>query len=349
MRAPDRRALLLGALATPFLLRGVARAATAPADAAPSPAGGTASRVPAGTPASQVPAGTTLRAAQYKAGDALLLRLAGQDHPPYRVDWSEFSGGNLMVEAMNAGAIDLAYGSEIPPAFAAASGARIKVIAVIRGDVNEQVVLVPEGSEVKDIAGLRGKRVGYVRGTTTHYYLNRMLRDAGLTFRDIQAVNLSPSDGQAAFRSGALDAWAIYGYSVPLARQAGARQLRNAAGILSGNYLVFAHPDALADPARAAAIADHLGRISRAFLWIDDHHADYAAAQSRALNVPENLIRDLLDHVSQPRRLAVPDDAAVASHQAVADEFATLGLLPAGVQVAPLWDRDFARRLELAA
>ena len=304
----------------------------------------------AGRGSARAQAGVTLRAAQYKAGDQILLNLSGQDRDrSYQVAWSEFGSGNLMVEAVNAGAIDLAYGSEIPPAFAAASGARIRVIAVIRGDVNEQVVLVPKGSTVRSIADLEGRRVGYVRATTTHYYLNRMLAEAGLGFGDIQAVNLSPSDGRAAFQNGALDAWAIYGYSVPMAREAGAQELRNARGILSGNYLVFASPDALVEPGRRAAIADHLARVSRAFLWMDSHTAELAAAQSRLLNVPEATIRALLENVSQKRRLVAPDEAAIASHQAVADDFAALGLLPKGVNVAPLWDRDFGHGLELAA
>lgn len=103
---------------------------------------------------------------------------------------------------------------------------------------------------MQSVAELRGKRVGFVRATTTHYYLFRMLEQAGLSWSDIQPVNLTPADGQAAFRAGSLDAWAIYGYSVPLAKQAGARVLRTAADILSGNYPYFASPAPLADPTR---------------------------------------------------------------------------------------------------
>ncbi|MBI0536285.1 ABC transporter substrate-binding protein [Roseomonas sp. KE2513] len=285
----------------------------------------------------------TLRAAQYKAGDALLLRLAGLADTPYRVEWSEFGSGNLMVEAASAGALDLAYGSEIPPTFAAVSGARVKLVAVIRGDVNEQVVLVPAGSAIHDIAGLKGKRVGYVRATTTHYYLSRMLAEAGLSLSDVQLVNLTPSDGQAAFRAGALDAWAIYGYSVPVARQGGARVLRTAAGILSGNYPYFIRAGLADEPARAEAARDLLDRLRRALPFIQERPAEYASAQASALNVPEATIRALLDNVSQPRSLAPVDDAAIASHQAVADEFARIGVIPRRVNVAPLWDRGFAR------
>ena len=283
---------------------------------------------------------TALRLAQYKAGDQLLLRLVGLDAAPYRAEWAEFGSGNLMLEAVAAGSLDLAYGSEVPPTFAALSGARIRIVAVAQGDVNEQVVLVPSGSPARSIADLRGKRVGYVRATTTHYYLFRMLEEAGLSWSDIQPVNLSPADGQAAFRAGNLEAWAIYGYSVPLAKQAGARVLRTAQGILSGNYPYFASPDALSDPARRAALAEHLRRLARAFRWLDTHHAEYAAAQAPLIGVPAAAVQELLDGASQPRRLVPPDDAAVASHQAVADTFLRAGLLPRPADVSPLWDRS---------
>ena len=284
--------------------------------------------------------GTALRLAQYKGGDQLLLRLAGLDAAPYRAEWAEFGSGNLMLEAVAAGSLDLAYGSEVPPTFAALSGARVRIVAVARGDVNEQVVLVPSGSPARSIADLRGKRVGYVRATTTHYYLFRMLEEAGLSWSDIQPVNLSPADGQAAFRAGNLEAWAIYGYSMPLAKQGGARVLRTAQGILSGNYPYFASPDALSDPARRAALAEHLRRLARAFRWLDAHHAEYAAAQAPLIGVPAAAVQELLDGESQPRRLIPPDAAAVASHQAVADTFLRAGLLPRRVDVSPLWDRS---------
>ncbi len=285
--------------------------------------------------------GVTLRMAQYKAGDALVLRLAGLADTPYRVEWSEFASGNQMAEAIGAGALDLAYGSEIPPIFAAAGGARLRVIAVIRGDVNEQVVLVPGGSAIAGLPDLRGKRVGYVRATTTHYYLLRMLAAAGLAWSDIVPVNLSPADGAAAFRAGALDAWAIYGYSVPLAIHAGARVLTTAQGYLSGNYLSMAAPAMLADPPRREVAIDLLGRIARAYTWIDGNHAAYAQAQAAVLNVPEAAVRSLVDNVSQKRRLTAPSDADVASEQAVADTFAQAGVLPGPVDVAPAWDRAF--------
>ncbi|WP_240931727.1 hypothetical protein [Azotobacter chroococcum] len=54
-----------------------------------------------------------LRVAQYKGGDRLLLEAAGLADTPYPIDWAEFASGNLMVEAMNGGSLDLAQGPAI--------------------------------------------------------------------------------------------------------------------------------------------------------------------------------------------------------------------------------------------
>ncbi|MGY0713214.1 ABC transporter substrate-binding protein [Azospirillum argentinense] len=206
---------------------------------------------------------TVLRIADYKALDGLALEASGQLPTPFRSQFAEFGSGNLIVEAINAGSIDVGSSSEIPPAFGIAAGVRLSIVAVVKDDVNWQVVLVPPDSPIRSVADLKGKRVGYVRATTTQYYLAKMLGEVGLRFTDIQPVALTPAEGQAAFEQGALDAWAIYGYSVPFAIKKGARVLVTSNGYLSGNYLYLASPDALAEPGKAAAIGEYFLRLRR--------------------------------------------------------------------------------------
>lgn len=283
-----------------------------------------------------------LRVATYKGGDATLLKTAGLADTPYTIDWSEFQSGNAMIEAMNGGSLDIASGSEIPPIFARLQNAQVRVIAVYKDDVNNQVVLVPKGSTIRSIADLKGKRVGYLRATTTHYYLLRMLEEAGLSFSDIQATSLAPRDGFAAFNAGSLDAWAIYGYNVPLAiSQAGARVLKNANGYLSGNYLYYGHPAVLADPQRRAASADLLVRLQRACTWFGQHQDAYAKVLSTELRVPEEAILSLYRNQSQARRITGVTAADIASEQQVADTFARAAVIDRRVDVALLWTDTF--------
>ena len=89
----------------------------------------------------------------------LLLEKAGLADTPYKTEFSLFKGGNLQLEALGAGAIDLASASEIPPIFAAQSGGQgsLDVIAVREGNTLTQEVVVPQGSAITDVAGLKGQ------------------------------------------------------------------------------------------------------------------------------------------------------------------------------------------------
>ncbi|KAF0812648.1 putative aliphatic sulfonates-binding protein [Andreprevotia sp. IGB-42] len=280
-----------------------------------------------------------LRIANYKGDNSYFLKEAALPAPPYRTSYAEFAGGNLIVEAISAGAIDVGGMSEIPPVFAADNGTPLRVIAVLRGDVNNQVTLVPGGSTIRDAADLKGKRVGYVRSTTSHYFLLRLLREKGLSFADITPVALSPQDGLAAFQSGQLDAWVIYGLVVQFALAGGARVLKTAQGYLSGNYLVAAHKDALNDPLRRAAIGIHLKREQQVYQWITANPEKWAARSAQITGVPKAIFLDEFRQRSTAPRLVKVDDAAIRSQQGVADLFADAGVIPKRVNVAPLWDK----------
>lgn len=288
---------------------------------------------------------TTLRVGVYKGGDAYYFNEAGVAATPYRTALAEFSAGNLIVEAIAAGSIDLGGMSEIPPIFAAASAAPLKVIAVLRGDVNNQVVLLPKDSAITDAAQFKGKRIGYARSTTSHYFLLRLLKERGLSFKDIEPVALAPQDALAAFQSGQLDAWVIYGLVVELARQQGARTLLTADGYLSGNYVIGASAKAIADPVRHAAIGDYLQRLARVYDWINRNPEPWAAKSGKLAGVPPQLFLNQVRQRSQPYKLQAIDDAAIRSQQLVADAFADGGMLARRIDVAPLWDRSFQRYL----
>lgn len=287
----------------------------------------------------------TLRVATYKGQIDSFFAPAGEAAPPYTVSKALFAGGNQIVEAINAGAIDFGGMSEIPPIFAAAADPLFRLIAVQQYDVNNQVVLVPAGSTIHDAAGLRGKRVGYVRATTSHYILLRLLDEAGLTFADVVPIALSPSDGLTAFQQGRLDAWVIYGVQGSLARSTGARVLATGKGRLSGNYVVAASTAALADPLRRETIGDYLGKIARTFAWSVANPAAWATALAKDTGVPEAIwLQQFRERSSDPRIMPVTD-AAIASQQQVADRFATAKVIPAKVDVRPLWSTALNARI----
>ncbi|WP_207281951.1 ABC transporter substrate-binding protein [Pseudomonas sp. FW300-N2F2] len=284
----------------------------------------------------------TLGVATYRGQDSYFVDDAGTGNTPYKIEYAEFAGGNLIVEALASGSLDVGSMSEIPPIFSIQSHRQPRLIAVLQGDVNNQVILIPKDSSLESIGQLRGKRVGYVRSTTSHYFLIKALKEQGLTMNDITAVALTPQDGFTAFQSGQLDAWVIYGVFIQLAKfRSGARVLKTALGYLSGNYLVAARPAALEDPLRKQAIQDYIQRQARTLEWINNNPEPWATKSAQLLGVDKAVFLDMYNNRSQPSKVVEVSDQAIASQQEVADLFFNAGVLNERLDVSPLWDRNF--------
>ncbi|MFJ9380489.1 ABC transporter substrate-binding protein [Streptomyces sp. NPDC101455] len=276
----------------------------------------------------------------WKVGEAV-LKYAHLDDTPYKVKWSLFQSGDQQLQAVRAGALDLASSSEIPPLFSAADGnPNFKVVAVQRGTTLNQEVIAPKGSKVTDIADLKGKKVGYVQNTTAHYFLYELLKRAGLTWSDIDAKPLLPNDGLAALNGGSIDAFASYGTSVITAHQQGATTVGSGADILSGNFLWSARASVLKSPAQRAAAADLIARISKAYAYVRDGHEDgFAKVTADATHQPVAQAKsDLLAAQKQrPTQARTVGADTIASQQKVADAFTELGALKKHLDVKSFW------------
>lgn len=281
-----------------------------------------------------------------------VLKYAHLDDTPYKLKWSLFQGGDQQLQAIRAGALDVAYSSEIPPLFSAADGKpNFKVVAVQRGSTLNQEVIVPKGSKVTDIAGLKGKKVGYVQNTTAHYFLYELLKQAGLKWSDIDAKPLLPNDGLAALNGGSIDAFASYGTSITTAHQQGATTVGSGADILSGNFLWSARDSVLKSPAQRAAAADLIARISKAYAYVRaGHEAGFAKVTAEATHQPfaqaeSDLVAGQKQRPSQARTVGAD---AIASQQKVADAFTELGALKEHLDVKSFWTTELTADLKKA-
>ncbi|MEW4369617.1 ABC transporter substrate-binding protein [Paenibacillus kandeliae] len=278
------------------------------------------------------------------------LKAAGLDNTPYKVEYSVFQGGNLILEAMAANQVDFGTTSEIPPIFAsqAANGGNFKVVAVQEGNTLNQEVVVPKDSPIKTPADLKGKKVAFVKNTTAHYFLLKILEDAGLSWQDIQPVELSTADGLSALISGKVDALASYGNAIISAHQNGANTLASAKDILSGSFLVTASNSALADAAKKDAIADYLNRINQFYDWTRTHQQDWAKITAAATHQPEDQALTTLKEgeAQRPSHIVATSKEAIASEQDVADTFSDAGVLSSKVDVSTFWSDDLNDKLK---
>ncbi|HLW46822.1 MAG TPA: ABC transporter substrate-binding protein [bacterium] len=59
---------------------------------------------------------------------------------------------------------------------------------------------------IKTVKDLRGKRVAFNEGSVSHFFLSVLLRQNGMTEKDVRAINLRQDDAGAAFLAGKVDA-----------------------------------------------------------------------------------------------------------------------------------------------
>lgn|GEM_PF-110307 len=273
------------------------------------------------------------------------FRAAGLDDTPYKIEFSVFQGGNLQLEAIAADHLDVALTSEIPPIFAsqAAGGGNFKVIALQNANTLNQELVVPKHSPIKAVADLAGKKVAYVKATTAHYFLVKMLNEAGLEWSDIKPVELTTADGLSALLGGKVDALASYGNAIISARANGATTLASAKDILSGNFPIEATPAAIADPAKHAAIADFLNRINRFNEWQRAHQEEWAKLTAEATHqeLGQALQTIKEGEAQRPTRINPVTPEAIASNQDVADTLQAVGLLQSKVDVSGFYSDAF--------
>jgi NitT/TauT family transport system substrate-binding protein len=65
---------------------------------------------------------------------------------------------------------------------------------------------VVANKDITTIADLKGKKVAFEQGSVSQFFLNALLKDAGMTQDDIEAVNMAATDAGVAFAAKQVDA-----------------------------------------------------------------------------------------------------------------------------------------------
>jgi sulfonate transport system substrate-binding protein len=245
------------------------------------------------------------------------------------VMWVEFSSGPPMLEAMNVGSIDYGAVGDSPPVFAQSAGAAI-VYAAGQPVTNGQGILVQSNSPIRSIAGLKGKRVGFTKGSSAHNIVVQMLEKAGLAYADITPVYLTPPDAGPAFANGSIDAWSIWDpyFAIGEIKQQG-RILVNASEITKTNSFYIANRDFAKNHGPILQqIIDVTASTAR---WAESHREEVARSLSAITGIPLD-IQTVAANRSSFAVGPITGDI-VATQQGVADRFFKLGLIPRPVAV----------------
>lgn len=250
------------------------------------------------------------------------------------LSWHEFTSGLPIMEALNAGSIDVSADvADTVPVFAQAAGARITYFAQEAASPEAQGILVPKDSGLRSVADLKGKRIAVTKGAGNHFLVLAALKEAGLSFRSIEPAYLSPADGRAALESGGVEAWAAWDPFLTAAqKQAGARVLRDGAGLsLYKRYYLAA--DAYV-AANGPVLGLLFGKLAQTGAWVKANPAEAAARLSALWKLDPEIILQANAHRSYRVEPVTRD--GLSEQQSIANAFRAEGLLPRVVDTAAL-------------
>jgi sulfonate transport system substrate-binding protein len=292
----------------------------------------------------EVPAGTQLRLGDQGQYLELPLTLSGElDASPTEYVFSNFQGGPPLLEAFNAGELDVGFVGDVPPIFAQAAGQDVAIVATAVTNGTGLALVVPPGSDIETVADLAGQSVAYTTGTALQGFALAAFEEAGLEPGDVQQVELTIPDIIGAVRSGDVAAGVLVDpvLSQYLLEEPDARILRDGTGLTTGHQYIIASRDAIADPAKGPAIQDLLRRLIRGAQYRREHQDEWDQAYYvDGLGQSEELAAAVSDRIGDFVYQSI-DDETIATQQRLADLLFAGGALPDELDVSELFDTTF--------
>lgn len=274
----------------------------------------------------------------YQKGGGLLAVLKAQGTlekalgaQGYQVTWREFQAGPQLLEALNAGSVDVGYTGSPPPIFAQAAGVDLVYLGAEPASEAVEAIVVPNGSAIRAVSELKGKKVAVQKGSSANFLLVAALNKAGLTLKDIQPVYLAPADARAAFANGSVDAWAIWDpYLAAIQQGQSVRVLADYKGLLQPNNF-YEGSRRFAD-AHPQVIHLLLAELAKAGAWANTHKPEVSRILAEQIGLPEPVIATWQARTRYGVTPLTPE--IIATQQKVADVFYDQGLIPRKVDVS---------------
>lgn len=126
-----------------------------------------------------------------------------------------YDAGVNAVDALSAGEVDIATAADFVFARQVLGQKPVRAIASI-GRSEFHYIIARNDTGIRDITGLKGKKVGVARGTSGDFFLGRFLELQGMSLDDVTIIDLPPAQVTGPLGEGSVDAvstWDPYAYA----------------------------------------------------------------------------------------------------------------------------------------
>ena len=237
------------------------------------------------------------------------------------VNWVQSAGSNKANEALRAGAIEVGSTAGSAALLARANGSPIQVIGIY-SQPEWATLVAPAGSDITEVADLKGKNVAATKGTDPYFFLLQALETAGLSADDITVQNLQHADGWAALQNGSVDAWAGLDPITASAEQEGATLFFRNVDFNSYGFLNATENFISGKPELAQLVID---TYERARAWAAENPEETAQILADVAGLELPVAQKVIEERSNLDVSGVPGATQVAVLEKIGPIFVELG------------------------
>lgn len=118
--------------------------------------------------------------------------------------------GRRCLQHLTDGEAAMATVADIPMVMAAHAGKPFGIVTTMATSRRENRLIVRSDRAIRSAANLKGKRLGFIRGTSAHYFADNFLTFSGLKPQDLTLVPLDPARAAEQLIAGEVDAAGLY-------------------------------------------------------------------------------------------------------------------------------------------
>jgi len=123
----------------------------------------------------------------------------------YQIDFRKFNSGADVLTAIASGDVQVGYVGSSPFAAATSRGVDVKAFHLASISGTDEALVVRNGSGINTVKDLKGKKLAAAPVSTDHYQLLALLKQQGLTEKDVQVFAIPQPEIVAAYNRGDID------------------------------------------------------------------------------------------------------------------------------------------------
>jgi taurine transport system substrate-binding protein len=116
----------------------------------------------------------------------------------YKINWRMFGGGGEVIKAMASGDVQIGEAGSSPIVAAVSQGQDVRLFWILDDIADAEALIARDGSGIKSIKDLKGKKVATPFVSTAHYQLMAIMKVEGVDARSVNVMNMRPPEVAAA-------------------------------------------------------------------------------------------------------------------------------------------------------